>query len=226
VFDKSNESRGNHFDAAAVIQHSGDLHPKFKPGGQSMIQQTTEAEDVVPSLVDLGELDPAKLSPSAAAAVEAAARETLRCYWRRSDALPVYPETTERVVEMLGECQYAIDADSLQRLIDAGAFASPPMQGGRRRWSATDIMRLVTLMETRRQWKPFSSLHDPKKSRGQLALEQARAAGDVSSVIGDLDKFDLRQLLILCVETEHRELREAVFAIVQAKLERDHDITL
>ena len=86
-------------------------------------------------------------------------------------------------------------------------------------WSGSDITRLAVFLECRRDWMPGSELHHAKKTGFEIALEAFRATGEAFEFFTDLEKYDLRALLVMLTECEHRQLREAIKVDLEIKLE-------
>ena len=111
------------------------------------------------------------------------------------------------------------------RFLDVGAFDGVAIAAGRRMWSATNIACLATFLECRRAWMPGSELHRAKKSPYELELERFRVTGEAHELFNDLERYDLRALLLMLTEADNRQQREALFVAVQIKLD-SFDLTL
>lgn len=141
--------------------------------------------------------------------------------WKRADIHPVYPASTERVAQLLAAFEYDVDAGGILGLIQDGAFPPPPMRNGRREWHAQDIANLIACCEFRRLWKFPSPLHDPKRNAHERAFEAFKRAGrDPCELFEDFAAYDLRALLLLLTEADHRGMREALRVAIVAKLEK------
>ena len=161
-----------------------------------------------------------------AVALEALARQRLSGWWNRADRHSHYPATDEDAVELCLAAEYAIDLDTIEHLADMGAFDPPPFRDSRRIWSATDISRLAFVLECRRAWQSGSELHASKKTPYEVALEQYRASGEQSEMFHDLQKFDLRSLLLMLTECDNRQQREILYVAIQVRLETDEGVVV
>lgn len=171
------------------------------------------------------DVDPRTLTGPAAVAVEALARERLAEWWNRADRDCQYPATDDDAVALCRAVEYAIDREALVRFIDVGAFDGVSVTDRQRKWSATDITRLACFLECRRAWRHGSELHRAKKTAYELALENFRVTGEAHELFNDLERFDLRALLLMLLESDSRQQREALFVAIQIKLE-SFDLTL
>lgn len=160
--------------------------------------------------------DPQSLSIEASVLLEQHSQERIAEWWRRADELPHYPCSTDVAVRLVHSVEYDIDVEKVLRYIQDGLFDGPPMRNGRRCWTATDIVRLASLLEYRREWRPLSPLHDAKKSQFQRILEQAQASG--VAVRDDLHMFDIRGLLAMMAECETPAMRAGLSEVILAKL--------
>ena len=175
--------------------------------------------------MNLTDLDPRTLTGEAAATVEHLSRQRISQWWIRADRQPSYPCDDGEAVELCRAVEYVIDPESFVRFWNVGAFDGVAISEGRRNWSATDIVRLATFLESRRDWQPESELHRAKKTSYELALENYRRTGKAHELFHDLETFDLRALLLLMTEADSRQMREALFVAVQIKLE-SFDLTI
>lgn len=171
------------------------------------------------------DVDPRTLTGQAAIAVEALARQRLAEWWNRADRDCQYPASDDDAVALCRAVEYAIDRESLVRFIDVGAFDGVSVSDGQRKWSATDIARLATFLECRRAWQPGSELHRAKKTPYEVALENFRATGEAHELFNDLERFDLRALLLMLTESDNRQQREALKVALEIKLE-SFDLTV
>lgn len=170
-------------------------------------------------------LDPRSLTGDAAIAVEQLSRQRIAEWWTRAGLQPNYPAADGDVVRLLQAVEYSISNEVLGRHLIEGQFGDVAIAEGRRNWSGTDIVRLATFLECRRAWQPGSELHATKKTPYERALENYRASGESHALFNDLERFDLRALLLMLVESDSRQQREALFVAVQIKLE-SFEITL
>ena len=80
-------------------------------------------------------------------------------------------------------------------------------------------MENSAFLECRRAWKPGSELHAAKKTIYELALETLRATGEAHEFFTDLERYDLRALLLLMTESDNRQQREALKVAIEIKLQ-------
>lgn len=165
------------------------------------------------------QVDPRTLSGEAAATVEHLARQRIAEWWNRADLEASYPADDATAVTLVRAVEYAITREELVRFWNVGAFDGVAISEGRRNWSATDIVRLACFLECRRAWQPGSELHRAKKTPYELALEQYRATGEAHELFSDLETYDLRALLLMLVEADSRQQREAMKVAIEIKLE-------
>lgn len=175
--------------------------------------------------MNLADLDPTTLTGQDAATLEHQCRQRIAGWWDRIERQPSYPVCDGDAVALCAGVEYVIDGESLVRFLDVGAFNGVSVSHGRRNWSATDIVRLATFLECRRAWQPGSELHRAKKTAYEIALENFRATGEAHELFHDLERFDLRSLLLMLAESDSRQQREALFVAVQIKLE-SFDLTI
>ncbi len=169
--------------------------------------------------MNLTDLDPRTLTGEAAATVEHLSRQRISQWWIRADRQPSYPCDDGDAVELCRAVEYVIDPESFVRFWNVGAFDGVAISEGRRNWSATDIVRLATFLESRRDWQPGSELHRAKKTSYELALENYRRTGEAHELFHDLERFDLRSLLLMLAESDHRQQRESLKVAIEIKLE-------
>lgn len=167
----------------------------------------------------LAERDPRTVNAQEAFTLENLARQRLAAWWERAERTASYPATDDDAVLLCRSVEYAIDRESLVRFIDVGEFDGVAIADGQRKWSATDIARLATFLECRRGWMPGSELHHAKKTIYELALERFRATGEAHELFNDLERYDLRALLLLLTESDSRQQREALKVAIELKLE-------
>ena len=169
--------------------------------------------------MNLTDLDPRTLTGEAAATVEHLSRQRIAHWWERAGMTPSYPAADGEVVRLCQAVEYTIDSETFSRFWNVGAFDGVAISEGRRNWSAADIVRLACFLECRRAWQPGSELHRAKKTPYEIALETFRATGEAHELFHDLEKYDLRALLLMLVEADHRQLREALKVSIEIKLE-------
>lgn len=166
---------------------------------------------------------PAAESPAAIrqtnTTLEHIARQRIAPWWDRAGIEPSYPATDEDAVALCQSLEYIIDLASLIRFINVGAFQGVSVYYGSRHWSARNVQQLVDFLDHRRAWRPASELHAAKKTAHERALETYRATGKGHEMFADLERFDLRSLLVLMAEADHRQQREELFVAIQLKLE-------
>jgi hypothetical protein len=126
--------------------------------------------------------------------------------------------------------EFDIDAESLADLIDRRLIPAPARnENGELEWNATDIVFAVGTLNNRQQWRPTPSGHDACKHPCQLALEQARDAGEVDAITVGMEgvpRFDVRHLLELVAVTEIAEGRRKLVTLLKAVLEVDHGVVV
>ena len=162
--------------------------------------------------------DSPRLTPSQVATVENLARQRISEWWNRIGVEESYPTDDATAVRLVQSVDYVIDLESLVRFCDVGAIEGVAISQGKRLWSARDIVRLACFLECRRAWKPGSELHQAKKTAAQLAFENLAQSAEEFRLFNDLDRFDLRALLLMLTEAENRQQREILFVAVQIKL--------
>ena len=169
--------------------------------------------------MNLTDIDPRSLTGQAAATVEHLSRQRIAEWWERANLHANYPAADGDAVALCRAVDYVIDPESFVRFNDVGAFGGVSVSDGRRCWSATDIVRLATFLECRRAWQPGSELHRAKKTPYEIALENFRATGESHELFHDLETYDLRALLLMLVEADNRQMREALKVAIEIKLE-------
>ncbi len=169
--------------------------------------------------MNLREVDPRTLTGQDAATMEHLARQRIAEWWNRADQQVSYPATDGEAVALCRAVDYTITGEELVRFFDVGAFDAVSVSHGSRNWSATDIVRLACFLECRRAWKAGSELHRAKKTTYEIALEHFRATGEAHEFFSDLESYDLRALLLLLVEADNRQQREALKVALEIKLE-------
>jgi hypothetical protein len=169
--------------------------------------------------MNVAALNPRQIVGQDSAELETVSRQKLAAWWNRANRPAFYPASDDDAVALVRSVEYSITREELVRFIDVGAFQSPRMREGRREWSATEIVCLATFLECRRGWMPNSELHDSKKTPYERELERYRASGEAHELFNDLEKYDLRALLLMLVEAENRQQREALSVALQIKLQ-------
>ena len=156
--------------------------------------------------------------------LEAQAQERLAEWWRRADRPPFYPASTDDVVELMRALEYEATVKTVVEFIDKGYIPPPVERDGRLKWAAADITAFAVALEFRRRWQKFSPIHNPKKSSSQRGREIAESQGIAAGVFHDLDRFTEEDLLLLMVEADDRNIREAFMTALQCKREGNpHD---
>lgn len=169
--------------------------------------------------MNLTDLDPRTLTGQDAATLEHLSRQRISEWWERANLHANYPAADGDAVALCRAVDYVIDSESFVRFWNVGAFDGVAISEGRRNWSATDIIRLATFLECRRAWQPGSELHRAKKTPYEIALENFRATGEAHELFHDLETYDLRALLLMLVEADNRQMREALKVAIEIKLE-------
>lgn len=152
-------------------------------------------------------------------------------WWSRCDLAEKWPLSTEQAAELLADAgELDVDAESLADLIHRRLMPSPAKgEDGDLEWLASDIVAAVGVLNNRQQWRSTPSGHDAMKHPCQLALEQARAAGEVDAIVAALPgvpRFDVRHLLELLVVTDVGEGRRKLVTLLKAVLEVDHGVVI
>jgi len=165
---------------------------------------------------------------------ETDARDGLRRagWWQRCPFAEAWPITLDQAAELLycaGE--YSVDSDDLRDLIERRIPARPARDEADFEFNASDILEMVGALETRQQWRPTPSMHDPKKHACQLLLEQARADDAVVAITrgagnGQGPRFDVRHLLAMLSGCDSREGRCKIIPLLKAVLEVEHGLIL
>ena len=158
--------------------------------------------------------------------LEALCREKLAGTWNRADVLPTYPACTATVCEILSAIDYAVDPLTVELCIKAGYLPEPLRRQGSLRWTATDIVRLQTTLETRRRWAALSELHRQKLSCYERMVELAIACGpdEAAKIAADENKFTTEDLLLMLVAADDRNERLALFAALRRRLESNTEV--
>ena len=165
------------------------------------------------------QVDPTSLTGPAALELELICRQRISQWWLRAGLTTSYPAADGEALRLVQAVEYVIDPESFVRFWNVGAFDGVAISEGRRNWSATDIVRLATFLESRRDWQPGSELHRAKKTSYELALENYRRTGEAHELFHDLERFDLRSLLLMLAESDHRQQRESLKVAIEIKLE-------
>lgn len=150
-------------------------------------------------------------------------------WWNRCELTEQWPLSTEQAAELLADAgELDVDVESLADLIDRRLIPAPATgDNSEFEWLASDIVAAVGVLNNRQQWRPTPSGHDALKHPCQLALEQARAAGEVDAIVAavpGVPRFDVRHLLELLVVTDIGEGRRKLVTLLKAVLEVDHGV--
>jgi hypothetical protein len=130
-----------------------------------------------------------------------------------------WPLATADVCRLLTAAGF--DTEALPDLIDRGIIPAPAAEN---EWNAHDVMRAADQLEFRRAWLP-NSQHDQKKADVELALDHARARGEVGAICGSTGpRYDLRHLIELLVRSDVHEGRRKIAVLLRAVLEHEHNI--
>lgn len=137
-----------------------------------------------------------------------------------------WPLTTGEVVTILAAFEF--DADALDDLIRRRLIPAPGIgENDERDWDASDFLTAWGSLETRGQWKPTPSIHDPKKHPCRIMLEQAREDGELISVVdGGPIRFDARHLIQMLTACDSHEGRAKIAVLLEATLEVDHGVCI
>lgn len=154
--------------------------------------------------------------------LERHARDRIRAWWERAGLEPSYPANDSTAAALARAVEFDIDAERLVRFCDVAAFGGVAFTAGRRVWRAMDIARLGLFLESRRDWQSHSSLHDAKKHPLEIVFDNSRESGDEHAVFFDLERFDLKSLLLLLVEAGNRQQREILRIAIRTKLASFH----
>ena len=165
------------------------------------------------------QIDPLTVSGPATVALEHVCRQRISQWWERAGLTESYPVCDGDAIALVQSVEYVIDAESFVRFWTVGAFFGVAISDGRRNWSAIDIVRLATFLECRRAWQPGSELHRAKKTPYEIALENFRATGEAHELFNDLERYDLRALLLMMTEADNRQQREALKVAIEIKME-------
>lgn len=168
------------------------------------------------------DVDDGRVAAADAHCHELLAQMRISEWWARADMVESFPADDETAVRLCRAVDYEIDLESLIRFIDVAAFDGVSFSDGERRWSARDIVRLAVFLECRRSWKPGSELHESKLTACEKALHLFRETGQECELFADLDRYDLRSLLLMLTEAESRQQREILRTAVQCKLDSFH----
>jgi len=144
-------------------------------------------------------------------------------WYARAGGEPHWPMNAAQAVDFLERGgEYSIDEAAFGDLIRRG-IVTPPEDG---LWRPGDVVQAGAVLESRRQWPPSPSTHDPKKHPTQLQIEQAATADALDDVLAGNPELDARHIAVLMTECENREVREKLMAGLLATLQRDHGVTL
>jgi len=125
------------------------------------------------------------------------------------------PLTTDEVLALAASLEYDASPARIQDLIAAGR-CTPDAAG---RWNEAAIFALVGELEGLRLWRYPSKLHDFKRSQFDLEACRLRAEGRHDELAEAVASQTLRGLLVMLTTCENRMGREALLALVLAKLE-------
>ena len=165
------------------------------------------------------QIDPLTVSGPATAELEHVCRQRIAGWWERAEIEPSFPVCDGDAIALCQAVEYAITGEEFVRFWNNGAFFGVAICDGRRNWSAIDVVRFATFLECRRAWQPGSELHRAKKTAYEIALENFRATGEAHELFHDLETYDLRALLLMLVEADNRQMREALKVAIEIKLE-------
>lgn len=148
-------------------------------------------------------------------------------WWQQSGLPERWPLSTDDALHMLTAAGYEIDPAAVSDLIDRRLLPRPGVGEVDYEWGAVDVCHLAGLLDARRQWLPTPCVQDAKKAECELALERARAAGELAFALGNAGpRFDVRQLLELLVESQVHEGRRKIATLLRAVLEHEHDVLI
>lgn len=165
------------------------------------------------------QIDPLTVSGPASLELEHVCRQRIALWWERAGLTESYPVCDGDAVALCRAVDYVCDDEEFVRFWTVGAFLGVAISEGRRNWSAIDVVRLATFLECRRAWQPGSELHRAKKTTYEIALENFRATGESHELFNDLERYDLRALLLMLVESDNRMQREALKVAIEIKME-------
>ncbi len=134
-----------------------------------------------------------------------------------SGEAPSWPVDDATVLRILDRLEYRCDLEKIHQYLSAGYLGKPPIVSGKRAWGLNDFVALQIGLEMRRQWKPFSLYHDPKKSHWEIERERAEASGQ--QLFSDIGKHSLEDLLHYIVECDEKHVRTAIRLAIQEKLD-------
>lgn len=152
-------------------------------------------------------------------------------WWNRCELAEQWPLTSEQAAELLADAgEFDVDSESLNELVDRRLIPSPAKDDNDQlEWLASDVVAAVGVLNNRQQWRSTPSGHDACKHPCQLALEHARAAGEVDAIVAGVPgvpRFDTRHLLELLVVTDISEGRRKLVTLLKAVLEVDHGVVI
>jgi hypothetical protein len=159
------------------------------------------------------------LTKAAIERYEALNRERLEDWWERIGEEPAYPASTETVLRLLDAVEYRVSNAVFHDYRTNNLIVCPARPNGCYEWSASEIVSFARALEARRQWKPFSTLHDHKKTEFQRAKEMADKLG--VPPMNDIANRSAEDLLLLMVESDDRGAREAIYTALQWKREQE-----
>jgi len=106
--------------------------------------------------------------------IEAGAAEKILGFWTGLGLCPSYPTSTQVVLRLLRNADYAIDIHVLDDFIRRRYIDAPPRRAGGYQWSAFAIYALTAALEYRRRWVPFSPIHAAKMTAFERMLHFLR----------------------------------------------------
>ena len=166
--------------------------------------------------------DDAPLSVNDENELERFARNRIRPWWDRAGLSEHYPTDDATAAALARAVEFDIDTERLVRFCDVTAFDGVPINEGVRSWRAMDIARLGVFLESRREWCFDSELHETKKTKWEIAFEVLSQTGRAHQLFPDLERFDLKSLLLLLTEANARQQREILRIAIRTKLASFH----
>ena len=155
--------------------------------------------------------------PAASAVENDLCAERLAGMWIESDIHPAYPATSSTVCELLRDGGgFDCNVELLESWARSKQVGTVPMQSGRFKWLASNILLAAGLCNAARRWLPLHPLHVGKMTSIEVLEQQSRALGQ--TIFDGLDETDCRTLLGVISNTEDLELRLTLAAALQTKL--------
>ena len=151
--------------------------------------------------------------------------------WWASSTMPEHwPLSTDEAAQLLNESgEYDIDASELADLVDRRILSRPGVdENGSFEWMAIDVVTASGELEFRGQYRPAPSGNDCKKHPCQIALEAARQAGELDSIVNGefAPRWDLTHLLAMLTRCPNEEGRIKVATLLKASLEVEHGVLI